>query len=153
MPPRPKSAELVVFSLHGEDYAVPLAKVREIIRYSAPSATAASRGVVTGMINLRGQVLPVADLSATLGRSPGAGAHSRILVLELSKGALGLIVDGVEGVKSITAEQIHPLPMRVVAPGIGEQIAAVGERLIMLIDPERALGKALVTPATRAKRR
>ena len=78
-----------MFSLHGEDYAVPIATVREIIRYSEPKATAASRGLVQGLISLRGQVLPVVDLSSTLGHSPEVDAHSRIPVLQLSKGRLG----------------------------------------------------------------
>jgi purine-binding chemotaxis protein CheW len=142
-----------VFSLHGEDYAVPLANVREIIRYSEPKATTAAQGLVQGMISLRGQVVPVADLSSVLARSPEVDAHSRIVVLELSKGALGLIVGGVQGVMRVAEELIQPLPMRVIAPGVGEQVAAVGDRLIMLIDPDRALGKALVTRATRQRRK
>ena len=142
-----------MFSLHGEDYAVPLANVREIIRYSEPQATAASHGLVQGMISLRGQVVPVADLSSVLGRSPEIDAHSRIIVLEVANGALGLIVGDVHGVTRITEEQIQPLPMRVIAPGVGEHVAAVGERLILLIDPERALGKALVTRTTRRRRK
>ncbi len=155
MPPHPSSAEreLVVFSLHGEDYAVPLSFVREIIRYSQPKATAAPQGLVQGLISLRGEVLPVVDLSTVLGRSPAVDAHSRILVLELSKGALGLIVGGVHGVMRVSEQLIHPLPMRVIAAGVGEHVAAVGEQLVLLIDPERALGKALVSPATRRRRR
>ena len=69
------------------------------------------------------------------------GEKTRILVLELANGSLGLIVDSVQGVISIPEAQIEPLP--VAGNDLGEQIAAVDERLIMLIDPERALGSAL----------
>ena len=137
-----------MFSLHGEDYALPVASVREIIRYVAPSATAAASGLIQGMINLRGRVVPVVDISSRLGRSLVVGANTRILVLELANGALGLIVDAVVGVVRIPAEQIEPLPVAVAGNAFGEQVAAVGERLILLVDPDRALGGVLA-PATR----
>jgi purine-binding chemotaxis protein CheW len=56
-------SHLVLFSLHGECYALPVTTVREIIRYVAPSATAAAGGLIQGMINLRGRIVPVVDLS------------------------------------------------------------------------------------------
>jgi len=56
--------QLVVFSLHGESYALPIASVREIIRYVEPGATAVATGVIQGMISLRGRTLPVIDLSS-----------------------------------------------------------------------------------------
>jgi purine-binding chemotaxis protein CheW len=142
--------QLVVFALHGESYALPIASVREIIRYTAPSATTAAGGLVQGMINLGGRVLPVVDLSSRLSQRLAIDGNTRIVVIELSKGALGLIVDTVEGVLRVPAEQIEPLPVAVDDNGLGDEIAAVGERLIVLIDPERALGSAL---ANRAKRR
>ena len=142
--------QLVVFSLHGEHYALPITSVRKIIRYTAPSATASAGGLVQGMINLGGRVLPVVDLSSRLGRRLAIDGNTRIVVVELSKGALGLIVDTVEGVLRVPAEQIEPLPVPVDDTGLGDEIAAIGARLIVQIDPERALGSAL---ASRAKRR
>ena len=139
---------LVLFSLHGELYALPVASVREIIRYVAPSATAAASGLIQGMINLRGRVLPVVDISSRLGRSLEVNSNTRILVIELAVGALGLIVDTVDGVVRLAAEQIEPVPVAV-ADGFGDQVAAVGDRLIPLINPERALGGVLPAPRRR----
>ena len=132
-----------MFSLHGEQYAVPITSVREIIRYTPPSATAAATGLIKGMISLRGRVLPVVDISSRLGRPLEVGSRTKILVLEVSAGALGLIVDNVDGVMAIPVAQIEPLPIAVEGNGLGEQIAAVGDRLIMLIDAESALGDVL----------
>jgi purine-binding chemotaxis protein CheW len=142
MTPAQAEDQLVVFSLHGEHYALPITAVREIIRYTPPGATAAASGLIRGMINLRGKVLPVVDLSPRLGGELEVRAGTRILVLEVSSGTLGLIVDAVDGIERIGAEQIEPLPAAA-TPELGEQIAAVGDRLIVLIDPERALGELL----------
>ncbi len=139
--------QLVVFSLHGEHYGLPITSVREITRYTAPSATAMAQGLIQGMISWRSTVLPVVDLSSRLGKQLEVGEKTRILVLELANGSLGLIADSVQGVISIPEANIKPLP--VAGSDLFDQIAAVDERLIMLIDPERALGSALPdrTPA------
>jgi purine-binding chemotaxis protein CheW len=144
--------QLVVFSLHGEHYGLPIATVREIIRYSAPTATAARSGLVQGIISWRGTVLPVVDLSIHLDRRLEIDSETRVLVVELSNGALGLIVDTVEGIMRVPAEQIEPLPAALSDNGVGHEVAAVGERLILLVDPERALGSALPSRPTRRRR-
>src|SRR5438270_4272307 len=98
--------QLVLFSLHGEYYGLPISSVREIIRYTPPSATATAAGMVQGMISLRGRTLPILDLSSRLGQQLEVGAKTRILVLEVSRGALGLIVDTVDGILPVPAERI-----------------------------------------------
>ena len=133
---------LVVFSLHGEHYALPVELVREIVRYTPPAVTAAAGGLVQGMISIRGEVLPIVDLSSRLGRLLEIGSGTRIVVVELKRGPLGLIVDTVEGVWRIPAAQFEPLPVPVAAEGLGKEIVAVGGRLIMLIDAEKALASA-----------
>ena len=89
--------QLVVFSLHGERYGLPIACVREIIRYTPPRVTATARGLIQGMISLRGRVLPVLDLSSRLGRTLEVSGATRILVIEVSTGVVALIVDTVDG--------------------------------------------------------
>jgi purine-binding chemotaxis protein CheW len=147
--------QVVVFSLGGEYYGLPITAVREIIRYAAPSATATARGAIRGMIILRGRTLPIADLSSRLGNELEVGVRTRILVLEVAGDALGLIVDGVDGILPIPADRIEPLPAAS-EEAIGDEVAAVGERLIVLIDPGRAFagllpGKPARTPARRRK--
>jgi purine-binding chemotaxis protein CheW len=144
---------VVVFSLHGEYYGLPITAVREIIRYVPPSATATARGLIQGMISLRGRTLPVIDLSTRLGQELEVGSRTRILVLEVSAGALGLIVDTVDGILPIPAEQIQPLPVTSAEDALGEEVAAVGDRLIVLIDPERTFGDVLPRKPTPARRR
>jgi purine-binding chemotaxis protein CheW len=151
MPTAPEvDRQLVVFSLHGEYYALPITSVREIIRYTPPSATATAGGMVQGMISLRGRTLPIVDLSTRLGQRLEVGSKTRILVVEVSGGALGLIVDTVDGIMPVPAEKIGPVP---VAAGdrVGDEVAAIGDRLIVLIDAERALGGVFPAPPTPPK--
>ena len=145
--------QLVVFSLHGEHYGLPITTVREIIRYVAPSATAAARGVIQGMISLRGRTLPIVDLSSRLGQSLEVGSQTRILVLEIASGALGLIVDTVDGILPIADDQIQALPFTAADNGLGDEVAAVGDKLIVLIDPELAFGDVLPRKPAPARRR
>ncbi len=141
--------QVVVFSLHGEYYGLPITAVREIIRYTPPSATAIARGAIQGMISLRERTLPIVELSSRLGHQLEVGAKTRILVLEVSGGALGLIVDTVDGILPIPLTQIEALPVAAAETGLGDEVATVGQRLIVLIDPERALGDLLPRKPTR----
>jgi purine-binding chemotaxis protein CheW len=145
--------QVVVFSLHGEHYGMPITAVREIIRYIAPSAAAAAQGVIQGMISLRGRTLPVVDLSSRLGQTLEVDSQTRILVLEVKGGAFGLIVETVGGILPIPAAQIEPLPPAFADNALGDEIAAVGDRLIVLIDPDRAFGDLLPSKPTRTRRR
>jgi len=133
--------QLVVFSMHGEHYALPITSVREIIRYTAPKATGAANGLVQGMIVLRGHVLPVVDLSSRMGQMLEINNATRILVVEVAAGAVGLIVDTVDEVMLVPADQIEPIP--VCDGALGEHIAKVEDSLITLVDAERALGYTL----------
>jgi purine-binding chemotaxis protein CheW len=154
MGPAETERQIVVFSLGGEYYGLPITAVREIIRYAAPSATATARGAIRGMIILRGRTLPIADLSSRLGKELEVGVRTRILVLEVAGDALGLIVDGVDGILPIAADRIEALPVPPGEEAIGDEVAAVGERLIVLIDPARAFAGLLPgKPAPAAARR
>ena len=142
MGPAETERQIVVFSLGGEYYGLPITAVREIIRYAAPSATATARGAIRGMIILRGRTLPIAELSSRLGKELEVGPRTRILVLEVAGDPLGLIVDGVDGILPIPVDRIEALP-----------VGAVGARLIVLIDPDRAFGGLLPGKPTRAPAR
>ena len=153
-PPGDGERQFVVFTLHSDQFAVPIETVREIVRYTRPTATAAASGLIRGMISLRGTVVPVADLSDRLGRDPHTGEVAQIVVFELSEGALGLIVDRVEGVRRVRDGQISPTPVPGAERGFGDEIAAIDDQLVLLLDPQRVLGSLLRPPAAapRAKK-
>jgi purine-binding chemotaxis protein CheW len=146
--PGESERQLIVFSLHGEHYGLPIGAVREIIRYTPPRVTATARGPVRGMINLRGLVLPVLDLSERLGGALQVTDATRILVIDIEEGVLGLIVDAVDGVTHVPGERITSIPAAGGDDALGDEIAAIDDRLIMLVEPGRALGHVLRGPAS-----
>ncbi len=133
--------QLLVFTMSGEHYALPIMSVREIIRYRQPRTIAAVNSVIEGIINLRGGVLAVCDLRSQLGNPREIGDHTRILIIDTRDAQLGLIVDSVDEVLVVTADLIESSPVS--ETGLGSQIAKVDDRLIVLIDTERTFANVL----------
>jgi purine-binding chemotaxis protein CheW len=133
--------QLVVFTLHGEQYGLPITSVREIIRYTPPKATGAAGRDTKGLICLRGHILPIVELATILGNHLEINDQTKILVVELTNGAVGLIVDTVDEVLQVEPDQIEPIPSA--DHTIGDQIAKIEDRLITIIDAQHALGNAL----------
>ena len=123
--------QLVVFTLGAEHYALPVQAVNEIIRYSQPRSVASRTDWVRGVISLRGRIVPVYDVATRLGISSELTEHSKIVIVEAGAETVGVIVDGVEEVLTVSDDQIEE------APGAGssmiEAIVRVGDRLVVLL--------------------
>lgn len=110
------SGKYLTFTLASEAYGVPVLKVREIITMLSITSVPQMPPHVKGVINLRGKVIPVIDLRTKLGLpdSP-ASENNCIVVVQLpARGGelrnIGLIVDAVEEVANVAAEDIEPPP-------------------------------------------
>ena len=129
--------EWLTFTLAGEEYAVALASVREILK--APSITAVPRAPkhVLGVIMVRGEVIAIFDPRALLGLSQGSpGRHARVLVCDAGDGPCGLLVDSVSQVVRLGSSSIEARPNGVGATS-AEYIAGIGrerDRLFILLD-------------------
>ena len=125
--------QLVVFTLAGEQYALPIGHVQEIIRYTPPRPVASSDHWVRGVLNLRGRIVPVYDLASRLGINSEVNEHSKIVIIQTGSETTGVIVDEVDEVLTVDDEQFEP------APGADttliDSIAKVGERLVVLLAP------------------
>ena len=128
--------QLVVFSLGEEEYALPIAHVQEIIRYAEPRGVASRTPWVTGVISLRGKIVPVYDLAVRLGLETRAAAH-KIVIVGSGNEIAGLIVGDVEEVLTVSTADLEDVP----AAGAAciRAIAKVGDRLVVLLDPEGIL--------------
>src|SRR5262245_6544979 len=94
--------QLVIFSLGEEEYALPITRVQEIIRYTEPRGVASPVAWVRGVINLRGKIVPVCDLALRLGLPSDRREGAKIVIVETETGTAGVIVDDVDEVLTVT---------------------------------------------------
>lgn len=138
--------QLVAFRLAGETYGVPITLVHEIIRPCEVTAVPRTAEHVRGIINLRGKVVPVIDLRRRLGLPTAEERRAtRIIVVELPEGVVGMIVDAVSAVLRLPASQIEP-PSELVADLDTELIRGIGkhaDELIVLLDIQKILSAHL----------
>lgn len=133
----------VLFRLTAEQYGLPIDKVQSIIRYEEPTPVPRAPEFVQGVINLRGRVIPVVDLTQRLFGSPFTPTlSSRIVVAEGDAGLLGLAVDEANEVVTIPDDSVRPTPDAVLSENTAEAFAGVadhGGRLIVLLNLEQVV--------------
>lgn len=149
--------QLVVFELGDAFYGVDIRAVREIIRYEPIRKVPNTPPAVNGVIDLRGLVIPVADMRRRL-RVPmrPMSERTRIIVVDIAGSMMGFIVDAVAEVLRLSAADIESAPAMSVTEGSNyiAGVARVSDRLMMLINVERALStEALQRFAEEERRR
>jgi len=103
--------ELITFRVGEQFFCVDIMAVREIRGWSAPTPLPQSPSFVTGVINLRGQVLPIVDMAARLGLAPAeATARHVIIVVAIAGRLVGVLVDAVCDIVTVAPEALQPPP-------------------------------------------
>lgn len=130
----------VVVRLGGEEYGLPVDCVDEIVRTpDALTPVPKAPEHVAGIMNRRGAVLPVIDQRRRFAL-PGNGERRHIVVVALGALRVGLLVDAVAGVFRIPVSAIGPTPdFSAGQARLISRVASLGERMILLIDPEHLL--------------
>ena len=142
-----KEGKYLTFALAHEEYGLEILKVREIIGYMDITAVPQTPHHVKGVINLRGQVIPVIDLRAKFGmETADVTEETCIIVVEISQGSqtfsTGIVVDHVQEVLDIAGEDIEE------APQFGSSVntdfilgmGKIEESVKILLDIDRVLG-------------
>ncbi len=142
-----KEGKYLTFALAHEEYGLEILKVREIIGYMDITAVPQTPHHVKGVINLRGQVIPVIDLRAKFGMETAEiTEESCIIVVEISQGdhtfSTGIVVDHVQEVLDIAGGDIEE------APQFGSSVntdfilgmGKIGETVKILLDIDKVLG-------------
>ena len=105
------SLEIIAFRLNEQQFCVRTIAIREIRGWAPSTPIPHSPPEVVGVMNLRGSVIPIIDLARKLGiPSTAANERSAIVVADVHNMAIGLLVDGVSDILTITASQIQPVP-------------------------------------------
>lgn len=141
-----KTQQFLTFTIADEHFGMELHQTREIIEYAGITQVPLMPQFITGVINLRGEVVPVIDLSVRLGREP-ITIHKRtcVIVIELHSSeqhcVLGLLADAVNEVIEISATDIEDAPAfgaKIRAEFI-QGIAKKEDEFIVLLDAEKTL--------------
>jgi purine-binding chemotaxis protein CheW len=128
------SQQLVVFSLGAEEHALPIGAVHEIIRYTEPRAVASDADWIRGVIALRGKIIPIFDLAARMGLVDASGEPGKIVIVETGTGQVGVMVDEVDEVITVTSDMLEDVPTA--SRDTIDSIAKIEDRLVILLNPE-----------------
>jgi purine-binding chemotaxis protein CheW len=144
-----KQGKYLTFALGPEEYGLEILKVREIIGYMDITAVPQTPEYVRGVLNLRGQVIPVIDLRTKFGMdTTDVTEQTCIIVVEITQHnkrfSTGIIVDRVEEVLDIDGKDIEN------APQFGTDVdtdfilgmGKIGESVKILLDIDKVLGSA-----------
>jgi purine-binding chemotaxis protein CheW len=142
---RESSAEmkqLISFTVGAEEYGLELLRVKEVIRMRQITWLPKAPSCVKGIINLRGDVIPIVDLRDRFGlKAQEQTAMTRVIVVEVEGRPVGMTVDSASQVVRVPADQFDP-PPKVMGQGAKDFITAVGkmgDKLVIMIDVDRIL--------------
>jgi purine-binding chemotaxis protein CheW len=136
------ATEVLSFRLGGEEYALDILKVQEIRGYDAVTRIASAPDYMKGVMNLRGIIVPIVDMRIKFNvGNPTYDAFTVVIVLNINGHTIGVVVDSVSDVVTLTPDQVKA------APDLGASVAAdylmglgtVGERMLILLDIDKLL--------------
>jgi purine-binding chemotaxis protein CheW len=139
-------SQYLTFSLLGEEYAVGILKVREILEYDTVTRVPKVPAWVRGAINLRGRVVPVVDLAVRFGQPPSEISKRTCIVIldvdmEGEATVIGILADSVSQVIDLKPEETLPPPSFGTKARVGELMgmAPVGNKFALILDVDRVL--------------
>ena len=126
-----------------EDYAIPIEQVREIRAVESITNIPKAKSYVKGIMNLRGQIIPIIDVKERLGLASASQSNltkQRILVIEVNDVQTGLLVDEVDQVMRIQTKDLDAAPQTVLeSHNYIKGIAKINQKLIVLLDVAKIL--------------
>ncbi len=134
--------EFLAFTLGSEEYGIDILKVQEIRGYEAVTRIANAPEFIKGVINLRGIIIPVVDMRIKfkLG-TPVYDQFTVVIILNINGRIMGMVVDSVSDVTTLTPDQIKPAPdMGAVFDSdymVG--LGTIDERMLILVDIDKLM--------------
>ncbi|ADJ64469.1 MULTISPECIES: chemotaxis protein CheW [Herbaspirillum] len=137
--------EFLAFTLGKEEYGIDILKVQEIRGYEAVTRIANSPDFIKGVVNLRGIIVPIVDMRIKfqLGE-PTYDQFTVVIILNIGGRVVGMVVDSVSDVITLTQEQIKP------APEMGTTfdsdyligLGTLEQRMLILVDIDKLMSSA-----------
>jgi len=155
---RRQHARLIAFEVGGQEYALALAQVREVIPLPLELAILPrSEALVLGVIGYRDRLLPLLSLRGLLGFAPAvAKGRERVVVTAVAGVLVGLVADRVHAIVSADPDRIEPIPPLLAARAGGETTIKEiyrgdgGRRLISIFSPDRLFKEEVMQRLTEA---
>lgn len=152
-----ETTQYLTFKLGQEVFAVDVAKVREILDFTPATKVPGTPEFMRGVINVRGNVVPVVDMRLKFGMSrTEKTVDTCIVVVEISveeeRSVLGALVDSVQEVFELEANQVEP-PPRIGTRWRTEFIKGIGKRdndLMIILDIDRVFNSVELTAVQEA---
>ncbi|MBT0963554.1 chemotaxis protein CheW [Denitromonas iodatirespirans] len=134
--------EYLTFFLGDEEYAIDILRVQEIRGYDPVTPIAGTPAFIKGVANLRGTIVPIADLRIKFG--VGGVEYTPftvVIILNIGLRVVGIVVDSVSDVVSLPARELHPAAGLSASIGAGflRGLGTVGERMLIVLDIERMM--------------
>lgn len=137
-----ENLQVVAFMLGMEEFGLDIAHVKEVIRLPVISKVPKARDFIEGVINLRGNVIPIVDLRKRFHLTPQEARTNRIIILDKDGITVGGIVDAVLETKTIPRSRVRPAPGATIGGTESEYIEGVAQmedRLVSLLNIEKLL--------------
>lgn len=134
--------QIVTFKINLEEYGLEILRVQEIVRLPHITRLPKAPIFIKGVINLRGNIIPILDLRVKFGLEPIKYSDTtRVIVVEIMDKKIGMIVDNVSQVVRVPKKSIAPAPPMV--SGISEKylegVIRLEDRLIILLNVDDIL--------------
>jgi purine-binding chemotaxis protein CheW len=137
--------EFLAFKLGSEEYGIDILRVQEIRSYEAPTRMANTPAFIKGVINLRGVIVPIIDLRLKFNLEQAHyDSFTVVIVLNIGRQVVGVVVDGVSDVITLSPEQLHPAP-EFHSSIDSDHVMAIGSvenRMLILLDIEKLMGSS-----------
>ncbi|MBJ7313857.1 chemotaxis protein CheW [Rugamonas sp. CCM 8940] len=134
--------EFLAFTLGSEEYGIDILKVQEIRGYETVTRIANAPAFIKGVINLRGIIIPVVDMRIkfNLGE-PVYDQFTVVIILNINGRIVGMVVDSVSDVTTLTPEQVKPAPEMGTAFSTDYMIGlgTIDERMLILVDIDKLM--------------
>jgi purine-binding chemotaxis protein CheW len=138
-----QSSEFLTFRLGAESYGIEILKVQEIRGYEAPTAIANAPAFIKGVVNLRGVIVPILDLRIKFQLTQASyDEFTVVIILNVAGRVVGVVVDAVSDVLTLSADAIRPTPEFASATFDTKYITGLGtvdEQMIILLDIEKLM--------------
>jgi purine-binding chemotaxis protein CheW len=138
----PPEHEYLTFRLAGETYGIPILSVQEIIGHDPATPVPNTPEWMSGVINIRGIIIPVIDMRARFGMAEGTYDETTVVIIaRVDERVMGVVVDEVQDVLGFTEDNIQDTPP-VSGPKSTQFVSGLGKRdgqTIMLLAIEDLL--------------